>query len=109
MLGSLRGGTVIHIRGAHLDHDTAICRFASIEVEASLVSEASQITCVSPPVTEGDVTVEVAGQWRGLRGRSREVPRRGPAPYSTFHLDRCSRVPSAVSSSRAGALSMEMA
>ena len=46
VLGSLKGGTVIHIRGAHLNHDTAICRFASIEVEASLVS-ASQITCVS--------------------------------------------------------------
>ncbi|CAH0369713.1 unnamed protein product, partial [Pelagomonas calceolata] len=59
VLGSLRGGTVVHIAGAHLNHDTAACRFAGLVVEASLVT-ASQITCVSPPVPEGDITVEVA-------------------------------------------------
>ena len=60
VLGSLKGGTVIHIRGAHLNHDTAICRFAGMTVEASLVS-ASQITCVSPSLeTAGDIRVEVA-------------------------------------------------
>ena len=60
VLGSLRGGTVVHISGSNLDHDTAVCRFAGLVVEASLVSS-SQITCVSPSLeNEGDITVEVA-------------------------------------------------
>jgi hypothetical protein len=85
-LGSLKGGTVIHIRGAHLNHDTAICRFAGMTVEASLVS-ASQITCVSPALEiEGETTVEVAVNgvdFVEVPGSS--TPWRFPL-FSPFHL-----------------------
>ena len=49
VLGSLRGGTVIHIRGAHLDHDTAICRFAGHDCRG--VARVGVINNVREPIT----------------------------------------------------------
>lgn len=58
-VGTLGGGTLVHVEGEHLLHDHPVCRFGTVIATATRVSSRLLI-CETPPMLEGAYALDVS-------------------------------------------------